>query len=147
MDTFFCQVNRGFHDFILGSPYIKYRVDLFASGLEDNPSVKLSLSDKRRALKNTSRGGVISVPPQGGNERSPTFLRIMPTQSSDLVFTAVCRAQDNPSTSALVSPGTLRKEWELSLPDISPHALAIDPHVDALAVIEWEEGSLLKQTM
>jgi hypothetical protein len=44
------QVNRGFRDFVQDSPYIKFRIDLFAAGLEDNPSTNLTLSDRRKAF-------------------------------------------------------------------------------------------------
>ena len=46
------QVNRDFNDFIKAPPYTKYRIDLFAAGLEDNlflPPTNVEPS------KNTSR--------------------------------------------------------------------------------------------
>ena len=45
------QVARNFYTFVQESPYINYRIDLFAVGLEDNPTTKLSLADKCRALE------------------------------------------------------------------------------------------------
>ena len=46
-----CQVSRAFADFISASPFLEYRVELFAAGLVENPRFSCSLEEGRRRVK------------------------------------------------------------------------------------------------
>lgn len=45
------QVSNQFHHLIEASTSLQYKLDLFATGMEDEPSVKLSKAEKRRQLE------------------------------------------------------------------------------------------------
>ena len=122
-----------------GLPYIKYRVGLFASGLEDNPTVKLSLSGKRKALKKYRKkwgtfNPVLRWQREIFNISSNDDIQVI----APGIYGCVSGSGQSIRFWTLVLPGTPRKKWEISLPDISLDAFAIDPHADALAVVEWK---------
>ena len=43
-----CQVSRAFADLISTSPFLEYRLELFAAGLVENPHFSCSLEGRRR---------------------------------------------------------------------------------------------------
>ena len=133
------QVNPYFRDLIQDSPHIAYRVGIFSAGLKDNPSVNLSLADKRRILcEYRTKWGALSPiqKSEGRTKNSPMTFRA----SASGVFCFVVGRDDfiQFSTLGSISRGIPRKEWRVPLPaGISLKHFAICPQADVLAVAGW----------
>ena len=134
------QVNRRLNDFIHASPYIKYRIDLFAAGLEDNPSVNLTLADKRRAFEEYLTKWDTFNPIQQWERTIENFgSRVQINCPGVYGFIAGREKSIHLLVPESVSRRIPRREWKLSLPGILPQTFAIDPHADVLAVVERNE--------
>ncbi|KAF9643654.1 hypothetical protein BDM02DRAFT_1374405 [Thelephora ganbajun] len=134
------QVNRDFHDFIQGSPYIKYRIDLFAVGLEENPAVNLSLIDKRRAFdEHCTRWDVLN-PIQTWEREIGIHGYLQASGPGVYSFIADRKKFIQFLTLESVPRGIPQREWKLPLPDFVLAGFAINPHADALALVERKEN-------
>jgi len=136
------EVNHGFNDFIQASPYLKYRVDLFAAGLKDNPTVNLSLANKHRALDEyrAKWGAFGSIQKRERKIDGFTSGSLQARGSGVFGFVPVWERSIRFMTLESVSRGIPQKEWQIPLPpDFLPHSFAICPQADVLAMAGLEE--------
>ena len=141
-DRLFCQVNRGFNDLIQASPYINYRADLFAAGLEDNPAVSLPLADKRRAFDEYRTKWDDFGPIQKEQMRKlGNYGGGSCNASGAGVFGFIADGERSIRFMTLESAlrGIPQKVWQVSLPfELSPQRFTIYPQADVLAMAGQE---------
>jgi hypothetical protein len=105
--------------------------------LEDNPSVNISLADKRRAFDEYRAKWDTFHPIQKLERKVDNFYPDCHASGSG-VHGFVTSSKKFIEFLGLdsVSRGVPRKEWKVPLPDFEPFDFAINPHADVLVAIE-----------
>ena len=138
-----CQINRFFNNLIQASPYINYRLDLFDAGLNDNPAINLSLTEKRRILDEyRTKWDTLSFIKKQKQDIGGLARYARQASGSGIfgfVTTGLAQRSIQFMTLESVSRGIPQKEWGVLLPPISlPECFAVCPQVDVLAILSWD---------
>ena len=138
------QVNRYLRDFIQDSSRTMYRIDIFAAGLEDNPTANLSLAEKREALDGYRAKWDTFGPIQKSHfEPSMGAFHFVSSVSGSGVFASIESPGNSIqfTTMESVSQGIPRKEWKVPLPrGLELQDFVIYPQADVLAVVGSGDG-------
>lgn len=140
------QVNRYLRDFTQDSPRIAYQIDIFAAGLKDNPTVDISLAEKRRLLDEYRARWDAFDPIQKSSKSfdgPENTSRWMSPVCGSGVFCLVTDPDDSIQFTKIesVSRGILRKEWKVPSPrGLELLDFAIYPQADVLAMVGSGEG-------
>ena len=137
-----CQVSRAFADLISTSPSLKYRLELFAAGLVENPHLSCSLEEGRKRVKE-----YVNVWENlDAVDRHSYSPRLRGIRWEDLlpVGRGLLAGLSNRSVSFIRMPCTTAgrrevEEWTVNPPATLfwPCAFAVYPPKDVLALVEY----------
>ncbi|KAF9649084.1 hypothetical protein BDM02DRAFT_3128625 [Thelephora ganbajun] len=139
------EISHPFLDFVSSSQYLQHRIDLFSTGLVDNPHVVDSLAERRARLREYMDGWQDpGVPVQCDYPLKSRVSAHNSVSAGQNIFSA--HLEDSTAISFIRIPSStsqgMFKEWTLELPFRS-NGHAISPQDNLLAVFECGIGRVV----
>ena len=139
-----CQVSRAFANLISASPFLRYRLELFAAGLAENPRFPCSLEEGQRRIKEYADMWENFDAIKGHNHllrRSDFHWAELVPVGRDLLARRSGRSVSFIRVPRIAADREEVDEWRVDPPatPFRPSAFTVYPPENIIALIEWRK--------